>query len=121
MPISLQALTPSSRRRALKPGSVHAFATMREPAAPPYDRGHPRRVCVLSACAVFLNSSDPGQFSNGIEQAIRELGLQRILLGRVLLPKILLTEPDDVILFEPAIPVKSFILGNEVLVCASSD
>src|SRR5260370_30657062 len=30
-----------------------------------------------------------------------------------------MAEPDDIILFEPAIPVKGFILGNEVLVGAS--
>src|SRR5712671_5094594 len=58
---------------------------------------------------------------DGLKPAIREFGLQCIVVGRVLLPKILLTEPDDVILFRPAIPVKGFVLGNEVLVCASGD
>src|ERR1700730_6240128 len=52
----------------------------------------------------------------GLEPAIRGLGLQRIVFEWVLLPEILLTEPDDVILFEPAVVVKGFILGNEVLV-----
>ena len=76
-------------------------------------------VCCLHVRS-FLISADRS-ISNGFEPAIRKLGLQRILLRRVLLPEILLTEPDDVILFEPAIPVKGFILGNEVLVCAGSD
>src|SRR5713226_1110471 len=71
-------------------------------------------VCCLHVRS-FLISADRS-ISNGLEPAIRELGLQRILLGRVLLPEILLTEPDDVILFEPAITVKGFIIGNEVLV-----
>jgi hypothetical protein len=52
---------------------------------------------------------------------IRELGLQRIVVEWVLLPKILLTEPDDVELFDPAVPVNGFMLGDEVLVCASGD
>src|SRR5438445_13560737 len=71
-------------------------------------------------CGLFPISADR-PISNGLEPAIRKLGLQRIPLGGVLLPKILLAEPDDVILFEPAIAVKGFILGNEVLVGASSD
>src|SRR5712691_8010798 len=58
---------------------------------------------------------------SGLKPAIRELGLQCIVIGRVVLPKIPLTEPDDVILLRPAIPVEGFVLGNEVLVCASSD
>ena len=40
MPISLQALVASSSTRALNAGSVHAFATKREPAAGPTASAH---------------------------------------------------------------------------------
>src|SRR5882672_12862318 len=49
-------------------------------------------VCCLHMRS-FLISADRS-ISNGLEPAIRELGLQRILLGRVLLPDTVCTHPS---------------------------
>src|SRR5208282_3935770 len=57
----------------------------------------------------------------GFEPALRRLGLHRIIFEWVLRPKILLPEPHDVILFEPAVTIESFVFGNDVLICASGD
>src|SRR5208282_4220930 len=57
----------------------------------------------------------------GLQPALRGLGLHRVVVEWVLRPKILLPEPHDVILFESAIPIESFVFGDEILICASGD
>src|SRR6516225_5044455 len=72
---------------------------------------HGRPLCLFRSRSV----------SNGVEPMIREFGLQRIVVERVLLPEILLTESDDVILFKTSVVVEGFVLGDEVFVCAGGD
>src|SRR5439155_3032421 len=55
--------------------------------------------------------------STRLEPAIGKFGLQRIVVEWVILPKILLSKPDDVkLLGLSVVPVPGFVLGNEVFV-----
>src|SRR5215471_1016594 len=82
-----------------------------------------RFVVVLSAIsAVFLclvhgvALSSLFRVSSGLKPALRGLGLYRIVVEWVLGPKILLTKTHDVILFDAAVHVEGFVLGNLVRV-----
>jgi hypothetical protein len=66
---------------------------------------------VLASVLVWTRSS-----AGGLEPVLRLLGLHRIEVEWVLGPEILLTEPNDVILFEPPIPVECLIFWDDILV-----
>src|SRR5208282_4761027 len=58
---------------------------------------------------------------DGLQPALRGLCLHRVIVEWVLRPKILLPEPNDVVLFQLAIPIESFVFGDKILVSASGD
>src|SRR5271157_5824332 len=60
--------------------------------------------------------------ANGLEPAVGQFSLQRIVFEGVTLPKILLPNPDDVILLTlRVVPVPRLVLGNEVFISAGGD
>src|SRR5271163_4119600 len=60
--------------------------------------------------------------ANGLEPAVGQFSLQRIVFEGVTLPKILLPNPDDVILLAlRVIPVPRLVLGNEVFISSGGD
>src|ERR1051326_3514091 len=60
--------------------------------------------------------------SRGFEPAVRQFGLQRVVLERISVPEILLPEPDDVeLLWLPVVPVPSLVFREKVFVGAGGD